>query len=259
MEAVEALALVAGHADEELLLRNEYLAAENEIPRSELSRRPQLTNPERVRLAKLGKRLGLKALNDVAAIVKPETILTWCRKLAAKKFDGTAKRRESGRPRVDEEVERPVLRMVEEKSRSCGRLSARPDERCRARRGCARPAAEEGACRQIWRFALQQTIGFPSRTWDSPHDAACQSCQTPSQCAVNVEIFIIFKPFRLIRFGPWNWHAACFNTVCHNGVREGCFHVQIIPDPERCHSGLDHGRGSQGAVGGVARARRGST
>ena len=37
MEAVEALALVAGHVDEELLLRNEYLAAENEILLSKLS------------------------------------------------------------------------------------------------------------------------------------------------------------------------------------------------------------------------------
>ena len=34
MEAVEALALVGGHVDKELLLRNEYLAAENEILRS---------------------------------------------------------------------------------------------------------------------------------------------------------------------------------------------------------------------------------
>ena len=98
MEAVEALALVAGHVDEELLLRNEYLAAENEILRSKLSGRPQLANPERIRLAKLGNRLGLKALADVAAIVKPETILTWYRKLVAKKFDGSAKRGKSGRP-----------------------------------------------------------------------------------------------------------------------------------------------------------------
>ena len=29
MKAVEALALVGGHIDEELLLRNEYLAGEN--------------------------------------------------------------------------------------------------------------------------------------------------------------------------------------------------------------------------------------
>ena len=31
MEPVEALALVGGHVNEELLIRNEYLAAENEI------------------------------------------------------------------------------------------------------------------------------------------------------------------------------------------------------------------------------------
>ena len=115
MEAVEALALVAGHVDEELLLRNEYLAAENEILLSKLSgRRPQLTDSERIRLAKLGKKLGLKALKDVAAIVKPETILAWYRNLVAKKFDGSAKRGLSGRPRIDEAVEKLVLRMVEE-------------------------------------------------------------------------------------------------------------------------------------------------
>ena len=77
MEAAEVLALVAGHVDEELLLRNEYLAAENEILLSKLSDRAQLTDSERIRLAKLGKRLGLKALKDVAAIVKPETVLAW--------------------------------------------------------------------------------------------------------------------------------------------------------------------------------------
>ncbi len=116
MEAVEALALVAGHVDEELLLRNEYLAAENEILRSKLSGRPQLTNSERIRLAKLGKRLGLKALADVAAIVKPETIPSWYRNLVAKKFDGSASRGKSGRPRVNEEIEKLVLSIVEENS-----------------------------------------------------------------------------------------------------------------------------------------------
>ncbi len=53
MEAIEALALVAGHVEEELLLRNEYLAAENEILRSKLSGRVRLTDAERIRLAKL--------------------------------------------------------------------------------------------------------------------------------------------------------------------------------------------------------------
>ena len=67
MEAVEASALVAGHVDEELLLRNEYLAAENEILRSKIQGRVPMSNDERIRLAKLGKLIGTKALKDVAA------------------------------------------------------------------------------------------------------------------------------------------------------------------------------------------------
>ena len=34
MKTEEALAIIGGHVDKELLLRNEYLAAENEILRS---------------------------------------------------------------------------------------------------------------------------------------------------------------------------------------------------------------------------------
>jgi hypothetical protein len=77
--------------------RTEYLAAENEILRGKVAGRLQLSRCERVRLAKLGKRLGLKALKDVAAIVKPETILGWYRKLVAAKFDGSEMRRKGGR------------------------------------------------------------------------------------------------------------------------------------------------------------------
>ena len=66
--------LPLNRVDEELLLRNEYLATENEILRSKLGGRPRLTNSERIRLAKLGKRLGLTAPKDVCVIVKPETI-----------------------------------------------------------------------------------------------------------------------------------------------------------------------------------------
>ncbi len=69
------MALVGGHVDEELLLRNEYLAAENEILRSKLPRRVRMTDEERIRLAKLGEQLEKEALKDVAAVVAPETIL----------------------------------------------------------------------------------------------------------------------------------------------------------------------------------------
>ncbi len=68
MKAVEALALVGGHVDEELLKRNESLAAENEILRSKIKGKLRLTDTERIRLAKLGHDLGRKALEGVAAI-----------------------------------------------------------------------------------------------------------------------------------------------------------------------------------------------
>jgi hypothetical protein len=114
MKATEALTLIAGHVSDEILLRNEYLAAENEILRSKLGKRVELTDSERIRLAKLGKKLGRRALRGVSAIVKPDTILSWYRDLVATKFDGSKNRKKRGRPRVDEEIERLVLQMVHE-------------------------------------------------------------------------------------------------------------------------------------------------
>ena len=43
---VKLLAYVTGSVNRELLLRNEYLAAENRILRAKLSSRFRLTNPE---------------------------------------------------------------------------------------------------------------------------------------------------------------------------------------------------------------------
>ncbi len=57
MKAIEALALVGGHVDEELFIRNEYLAAENEILKSKLEKPVQLNNNDRIRLAKIGRRM----------------------------------------------------------------------------------------------------------------------------------------------------------------------------------------------------------
>lgn len=116
MESAEVLALVGGHVEAEILLRKEYLAAENAILKSKLEGRLRFTDEERVRLAKIGKQLGRKALADVGPIVKPDTILRWFRDLVAKKFDGSKHHRYPGRPRVDPEVERLVVRFAEANS-----------------------------------------------------------------------------------------------------------------------------------------------
>ena len=54
------LAYITGSVDEDLLLRNEYLTAENRILRAQLQGRLQLTDAERRTLAQIGKRLGRK-------------------------------------------------------------------------------------------------------------------------------------------------------------------------------------------------------
>jgi hypothetical protein len=78
------LAYVTGSVNQELLLRNEYLAAENRILQAKLPSRLRLCNPERATLAEIGKRLGRKALREVACVAKPDTILAWYRRLVAK-------------------------------------------------------------------------------------------------------------------------------------------------------------------------------
>ena len=67
--------------DQELLARNEYLAAENRILKSQLNGRLRLSDAERAMLGKIGHRLGRQALAEVATVAKPETILAWYRKL----------------------------------------------------------------------------------------------------------------------------------------------------------------------------------
>jgi hypothetical protein len=94
---VRLLAYVTGSVNRELLLQNEYLAAENRILRAKLSRRLRLNNPERATLAEIGKRLGRRVLAEVACVAKPDTILAWYRKLVAKKFDGSKHRVSEGR------------------------------------------------------------------------------------------------------------------------------------------------------------------
>ena len=90
MDWKRLLGYITGSVNEDLLLRNEFLAEENRILRSKLGPRVRLTDPERIRLATIGKKLGLKALEGLSAIVKPATILAWRRKLVAEKFDGVA-------------------------------------------------------------------------------------------------------------------------------------------------------------------------
>src|SRR5260370_21873309 len=122
------LDFVTSLVNQELLLKNEYLLAENRILKAHLQPGFRLSRPERTALAEIGKRLGRKLLQQVASVATPDTILGWYRQLVAAKFDGSRQRRLPGRPRIAAEIERLVVRLARENSgwgydRSVGALA----------------------------------------------------------------------------------------------------------------------------------------
>jgi transposase InsO family protein len=114
MEWKKLLAYMTGSVDQELLLRNEYLVTENRLLRNQLQGRVRLTSAECKTLADLGMKLGKQALEEVATIVKPDTILAWHRKLVAQKFDGSQQRQSPGRLKIDQDLEALVVRLAQE-------------------------------------------------------------------------------------------------------------------------------------------------
>jgi putative transposase len=87
MDWARILAFVTGMVDQELLARNEYLAAENRILKAQLKGRLKRSGAERPTLAEIGYRLGRRVLGEVPNVARPDTILAWYRKLVARKFD----------------------------------------------------------------------------------------------------------------------------------------------------------------------------
>ena len=90
----------------------DYLREENRVLREHLGPRPlRLTDAQRRRLAVRGHKLGRRVLTQVAGLVTPDTILRWYRRLIAKKYDGSARRRR-GRPMTRQDVAELVVRMA---------------------------------------------------------------------------------------------------------------------------------------------------
>jgi len=93
----------------------DFLREENRILKQQFGgRRLRLTDAQRRRLAAKGRTLGYRVLSEVATIVTPDTILRWHRRLIAKKWDYSNKRRDRGRPSVMKEISRLVVRFARE-------------------------------------------------------------------------------------------------------------------------------------------------
>jgi putative transposase len=119
MDWKKLLGSIPESVDEELRLRNAYLQAENRILRQQIHGRIQLMDGDRKALAELGQQLGKKALEEIATIAKPNTILAWHRTLADQKVDTSEPYTFVGRPRIGKELEDLVVRMARE-NRSWG-------------------------------------------------------------------------------------------------------------------------------------------
>jgi hypothetical protein len=76
---VRMRAYITGTVDQELLPRNEYLAAEHRILSAQTQGRLPLSGSEKARLAAIAHRLGRKALADIASAAKPDTLFRWYR------------------------------------------------------------------------------------------------------------------------------------------------------------------------------------
>jgi len=107
------LMILAGWVNRQQQQVIEYLRAENRILREKLGKRRVLLNDDqRRRLAVKGKALGRKVLEEIGALVTPDTILRWHRRLVAQKWNYADRRKQVGRPPVSPAVVALVLRMA---------------------------------------------------------------------------------------------------------------------------------------------------
>ncbi len=94
-----------------------YLVEENRVLKEQMRDRAlRLTDDQRRRLASKAKLLGRKALDKVATIVTPDTLMRWHHRLTALKWTYEAKKR-VGRPGLMKTIAALIVRMARENSR----------------------------------------------------------------------------------------------------------------------------------------------
>src|SRR5271166_1526615 len=109
-------AILAGWVNNRQQAVIDYLRTENQVLKEKLGKkRIVLDDDQRRRLAVRGKVLGRKALEQIATLVTPDTILRWHRQLIAEKWDYSNRReRQPGRPPTTPEVVEIVVRLARE-------------------------------------------------------------------------------------------------------------------------------------------------
>jgi len=92
----------------------DYLQEENHVLLEQLGGKPRrFSNAQRIRLARKAKLVGRRRLGQLATLVTPDTLLRWFRALTAKKST-FARTNPAGRPPVDAELEKLVIKLIRE-------------------------------------------------------------------------------------------------------------------------------------------------
>ena len=92
----------------------DYLQEENRVLLEQLGSKPRrFTDPQRIRLARKAQLVGRHRLGQLATLVTPDTLLRWFRALVAKKWT-FAKTNPVGRPPVDPDLEKLVIKLIQE-------------------------------------------------------------------------------------------------------------------------------------------------
>jgi hypothetical protein len=113
------VAMFAHAINERMARRVEYLQEEVRVLKEALAlatgkSRIVFTPEQRRRLAIKGKALTPEERTACCQVVRPDTILTWFRQLAAKRYDSSDVRRKPGRPRKANDVRQLVLTLATE-------------------------------------------------------------------------------------------------------------------------------------------------
>jgi putative transposase len=113
------IAMLAHAINERMARRVEYLQEEVRVLKELVAAEPGRTRvvftpDQRRRLAIKGKALTPEERRACCQLVRPETILTWFRQLASKRYDSSDKRRTSGRPRKANDIRDLVIKLATE-------------------------------------------------------------------------------------------------------------------------------------------------
>jgi putative transposase len=117
---ITVAACIAYCVDKELYKAIDYLRVQIEVlleEQQKQNKRIILDDRQRIRIAAKAKLLSRKMLEECTVLFTPDTIMRWFSKLIAQKYDGSKNRKKAGRPALNPEIVKLVVKFKTENPR----------------------------------------------------------------------------------------------------------------------------------------------